>query len=346
MSQIPSKHMPKTMDDFAQACGVSRPTLSKYFENPDSVKATTRTRIELKLIETGYQPNLYARNLNRKRVRTVGIIVPSITDPFYAQLVTRVELILRNASYWPVTISAHGRRDLETEALRTLRSLKAGGALIAPLGYASDAEAFAQFTNEVPCIFLDNTITSGVPYVGNDNTQSVGVMMDYLCRSGHPPVYLDTPEVNPGSSERRNAYLTASAMHGVMPLVLPHDDPANEWDLERAGYERMVKLIRSGLPRPTVLCANDRLAIGALAAAFAAGLKVGHAPGCDLRIAGHDDHPLSRYSAPSLTTMAQDYEKMAQTACDLLLQVVEGRIAPADIRTTKLPGRLVMRSSA
>ncbi len=334
------------MDEFARACGISRPTLSKYFENPDSVKPSTRERIRQKLAETDYEPNLYARNLNRKRTRTVGIIVPSITDPFYAQLVTRLELLLREASYWPVTISAHGKRELECEALRTLRSLKAGGAFVAPLGYSSDAETLIRFIEEVPCIFLDNTISPQLPYVGNDNAQSMSVMVDYLCRSGEAPVYLDTFEVNLGSKERRNAYLRAMAANGAQPFVSHHDDVVNEWDLELAGYTQMTAMIHDGLPGRTFLCANDRLAFGAVAAAHAAGLKVGRHPDCDLRVAGHDDHPLSRYSAPSLTTMAQDYEGMSQTACTLLMDVVEERILPGDIRTTTLPARLVMRNSA
>ena len=65
---MPMTH--KTMEDFARSCGVSRPTLSKYFDDPTSVKPATRKRIEEALRSSDYQPNLFARNLNRKRTRS------------------------------------------------------------------------------------------------------------------------------------------------------------------------------------------------------------------------------------------------------------------------------------
>lgn len=339
-----TKKLPRTMEEFAVACGVSRPTLSKFFENPDSVKGSTRQRIEAKLEETGYRPNLYARNLNRKRTRTVGIVVPSINDPFYAGLVTRLEILLRAQGYWPLTISPHGQPELEGEALLTLQSLKVGGALIAPLGFASDLGAMARFAEGTPCVFLDNAIGTLGPFVGTDNAQSVGTMVDYLCRSGSAPIYLNTPAVNRGVNERRAAYESAVARHGATPVVLD-SDMGHPWDLEQVGHDRMRACIADGLPGTTILCANDRLAFGVIAAAHEAGLRVGHGAGFDLRVAGHDDHPLSRFSAPSLTTMAQDYDAICHKAGDLLLAALEGgRLDYAD--STRLPAKLVMRGSA
>lgn len=83
-----------------------------------------------------------------------------------------------------------------------------------------------------------------------------------------------------------------------------------------------------------------------IAAAHAAGLRVGHGAGHDLRVAGHDDHPLSRYGAPSLTTMAQDYEGICHKAGGLLLSALEGGGRPAAAEGTHLPAKLVMRASA
>ena len=107
----------KTMDDFAKSSGVSRPTLSKYFADPTSVKPATRALIEAALRSSDYQPNLYAQNLNRKRTRNIGILVPVLTDPFYSEMVNRLELRLRDEGYWPVVISSHGLPELEAEAV-------------------------------------------------------------------------------------------------------------------------------------------------------------------------------------------------------------------------------------
>jgi DNA-binding LacI/PurR family transcriptional regulator len=98
----------KTMEDFARSCGVSRPTLSKYFDDPTSIKPVTRRRIEEALRSSDYQPNLFARNLNRKRTRSIGIMVPTVADPFYSEMVSRIG-IGRDEGHWLIVIFVNGR---------------------------------------------------------------------------------------------------------------------------------------------------------------------------------------------------------------------------------------------
>ena len=335
----------KTMEDFARSCGVSRPTLSKYFDDPTSVKPATRERIEEALRSSDYQPNLFARNLNRKRTRNIGIVVPTVTDPFYSEMVTRIELRLRDEGYWPIVISSHGSRELEMEATRTILSLKVSGALIAPLGLRSDSRTLEKLMQTMPIVYFDTYVEGDTPFIGNNNAQSVSTMVDYLCRSGDAPVYFDIPHVNHNSSERLNSYVGAMQKLGQEPVVIgnTHD---YTWDFERIGYEQMEQMLgASGLPGKTILCANDRLAFGVMAAAFSKGLKVGRKADCDLRVAAHDDHPLSRYTCPALTTIAQDFAAMAERSVETLLAMLNGntaRVAPK----VSLEATLVMRQSA
>ena len=100
------------------------------------------------------------------------------------------------------------------------------------------------------------------------------------------------------------------------------------------------------LPTDTILCSNDRLAIGLLSAAYEAGLRVGLGPDCTLRVAGHDDHPFSKYTCPTLTTVSQDYSAIAKKSAEILMQLIDtGK--PLDSRKTYLfDGALVMRGSA
>jgi DNA-binding LacI/PurR family transcriptional regulator len=338
----------RTMDDFAQACGVSRPTLSKYFDDPASVKPATRARIEAALRSSDYQPNLFARNLNRKRTRNIGIVVPTITDPFYAEMVSRIEFRCRDEGYWPIVISSHGSPKLEAESVRTLLSLKVAGAIIAPLGLASDRGVFDKLGQDIPIVYFDTYIEGDTPFVGNDNRQSVSTIVDYLCRSGEPPAYLDIPHVNHNSGERQESYIAAMETAGFKPIVI---EAARDytWDFERIGYEQTEKMLEAGtLPGRTILCANDRLAFGVMAAAFSRGLKVGRRPDCDLRVAAHDDHPLSRYTCPALTTMAQDFTAMAGRSVEILLALLDEADPPKQglARTVKLGATLVMRQSA
>ncbi|TPM22046.1 LacI family DNA-binding transcriptional regulator [Mesorhizobium sp. B2-3-6] len=338
----------RTMDDFARACGVSRPTLSKYFDDPASVKPATRARIEAALRSSDYQPNLFARNLNRKRTRNVGIVVPAITDPFYAEMVSRIELRCRDEGFWPIVISSHGSPRLESESVKTLTSLKVAGAIVAPLGSVSEPGVFERMGKDIPIVYFDTYIEGDTPFVGNDNHQSTSIMVDYLCRSGEPPVYVDIPHVNHNSGERLQSYIETMRAAGLEPVVI---NAARDytWDFERIGHEWMERTLdKGGLPGGTILCANDRLAFGIMSAAFTRGLKIGRKPDCDFRVAAHDDHPLSRYTCPPLTTMAQDFAAMAGRSVEILLALLDEARPPAHdlVRNVKLGATLVMRQSA
>jgi DNA-binding LacI/PurR family transcriptional regulator len=341
---MPATH--KTMEDFARACGVSRPTLSKFFDDPTSVKPATRHRIEVALRSSDYQPNLFARNLNRKRTRSIGIVVPTVADPFYSEMVSRIELRLRDEGYWPVVISSHGSQELEVEATRTILSLKVSGALIAPLGLRSDHRTLEKLTQAIPIVYFDTYLEGDTPFVGNNNSQSVSTIVDYLCRSGDAPVYFDIPHVNHNSRERLNSYVATMQRLGHEPVIIGNTDEYT-WDFERIGYEQMETMLARGglLPGKTILCANDRLAFGVMAAAYSQGRKVGRKGDCDLRVAAHDDHPLSRYTCPALTTMAQDFAAMAGRGVETLLALLD-EDDELVVPKVNLDATLVMRQSA
>jgi len=340
---MPMTH--KTMEDFARSCGVSRPTLSKYFDDPTSVKPATRKRIEEALRSSDYQPNLFARNLNRKRTRSIGIVVPTVTDPFYSEMVSRIELRLRDEGYWPIVISSHGSTELEIEATRTILSLKVSGALVAPLGRRSDQRTLEKLTQAIPIVYFDTFLEGDTPFVGNNNAKSVATIVEYLCRSGDAPVYFDIPHVNHNSPERLDSYLTSMQRLGLEPVVFGNIDDYT-WDFERIGYEQTEKMLANGgLPGKTILCANDRLAFGVMAAAFSKGLRVGRKADCDLRVAAHDDHPLSRYTCPALTTMAQDFTAMAGRSVETLLALLDEDAAAVTPKVS-LDATLMMRQSA
>ena len=334
----------RTMEEFSAVSGISRPTISKYFNEPASVRKSTRDKIEKALRKYDYRPNLFAVNQNRKLTKNVGVIVPYIVDPFFAEIVRRIETRCIQEGYWAIVLSSHGEAELEANALDLLRSLKLAGAVIAPLGEASDAARIRQFASEIPTVLFDSHLEDGQVFVGTDNFHSIGLIVDYLCRTGEAPCFLEMPPVNSNAHERRAAYVQAMERLGLPPRVVPI--AGNSWEFELLGHSEGMRLIASrGFPSSTVLCANDRIAIGLLAAAYESGLRVGRGPGCAMRIAGHDDHPLSRFTCPPLTTVAQDSAAIAERSLSLLFALidagVEGTMTPA-----KLEGKLVMRSSA
>lgn len=336
----------RTMEEFAAASGISRPTVSKYFNDPASVRATTRARIEAALERYDYRPNIYAINQNRRSTKTVGIVVPYLADPFFAEMARRIERRCIDAGYSPTLFSAHGQPALENAILDTLRSLKPAGVLMAPLGRTSDRAHVERFCRDVPTILFDSNIEGvGEAFVGLDNARSVPMIVDYLCRSGTPPCFFEMPPLNPNANRRRHAYVGAMERLGHAPDVVRVE--GGTWDFEEVGYvEGKRAFAERRFGTGTILCSNDRLAIGLLAAAYEAGYRVGTGTGCALRIAGHDDHPFSRYTSPSLTTVAQDYAAISDRSVESMFALIESGARFPERVETLFPGRLILRNSA
>lgn len=332
----------KTMEDFSEFVGLSRPTVSKYFNDPNSVRRKTRDIIETALKQSGFRPNLFAVNLNRRRSNIIGIIIPNSTDPFYMALTRRVELIANTAGFLAFVLSSDGNAEMEARAIETLKSMNVAGAIIAPLGVQSQQETLLVLSTSIPLIFVDSPLDDVSPFVGTNNRQSFQLIVDYLCRSGAPPCYLGMPPVNTNAGTRETAYIEAMSQLGMEPIVLPIGKTAS-WDFEKFGYDETVRIIQNGgFPTATVLCANDRVAFGAISAAYNLGLKVGRTIDCSLRIAGHDDHPLSRYACPPITTVAQSYNEIGRIAMELLLRKLgEGMAGNA---LENLPERVLLNA--
>ena len=337
----------RTMEEFAARSGLSRPTVSKYFQDPGSVRASTRERIEAALERLDYRPNVYAMNQNRRLTKTVGVVVPLLADPFFSEIARTIERLCVAAGFSPLLLSSNGEPAQEQANLQTLLALKPAGTLLAPLGRASDPASVDAFAAEVPTVLFDSELRGvGAAFVGLDVPRSVGAMVDLLCRDGEPPAFLEMADPpNPNAERRRAAYVAAMDRLGHEPRVV--SVPGAGWDFEDVGLrEGGALLARREMPSRTVLCSNDRLAIGLLAAAYRGGLRVGAGEGCALRVAGHDDHPFARFTCPSLTTVAQDYERIAGRSVEMLLSMVEAGRAPERREEVLFDGRLVRRASA
>jgi len=338
-------HKIRNMEEFSAVSMISRPTISKYFNDPSSVRASTRDRIEEALKKHDFRPNIFAINQNRKSTKNIGIVVPHIVDPFFAEIVRQIETRCIEVGYRAVVLSSHGEAELESYALDMLQSLRVTGAIIAPLGGDTDRERLRKFAVDVPTVFFDSSLGIDEVFVGTDNFQSIGLIVDYLCRTGEPPCFLEMPMVNVNAVERRDAYVHAMERQGLDPHVVAIR--STDWGFEQLGYTEGMRLIAEhSFPSPTVLCANDRLAIGLLAAAYESGLRVGRGAATAMRIAGHDDHPLSRFTCPPLTTVAQDYNAIVSTSVGTLFGMIESGGAPAGQRVAKLEAKLIMRASA
>lgn len=337
----------KNMEEFATVSGISRPTVSKYFHDPDSVRPKTRARIEEALERYDYRPNIYAMNQNRRLTKNIGIVVPYLADPFFAEIARNIEQDCIAAGFHPTLFSSHGDPNLEVEILNNLRSLKPAGVLFAPLGRASDKLAIESFCKNVPTVLFDSNLEGmGEAFIGSDNFSFVSQTVEYLTRSGEAPCFFEMKNpANPNANKRRNAYLEMANDLKFEPHVVQVEGTG--WAFEEIGMQGALKVLDEGLLNGnTVLCSNDRLAIGFLSACFDRGVKVGHGKDAELRVASHDDHPFSRFTCPSLTTAAHDYTAVSEHSVQSLFRLIESGGHFAKRTESLFPARLIMRASA
>ena len=345
-----AKRKINTMKELSEAIGISRPTLSRYFQDPTSVRPSTSQKIKDGLSEVDYVYNFLATRQNRRSTELIGVIIPHHEDLFFASLLEAIERHARKLGYTIMTQSSDGDPEIEEHAVRKLRSMSADGAIVAPLGNASSMELFQWVCDDLPIVFVDAHLTGDVAcadFVGTDNSQSVSSLMEYLCRAGDVPCFLGMPRVNTNAIERENAYVEKMRALGHEPKIIEAVGADDSWEFEAFGHGVMDHhFSRQRYTDATILCANDRVAIGAIRAANKHGLFApGHDARSALRIAGHDDHPLSRYMYPAVTTVAQDVEGIAKSAVDLLVERIRGERAGEPVRLLK-EAALKLRESA
>ncbi len=341
----------RTMEDFSEFVGLSRPTVSKYFSDPSSVRPKTRELIEAAIRQSGFRPNLFAVNLNRRRTTILGIIIPNQLDHFYMAMTKRLQSLAEQRGYLAIVLSSDGKPELEKQAIETLRSLNVAGAIIAPLGEASQHSTLARLAEDVPIVYVDSPLDSASPFVGTDNLKSFHLIVDYLCRSGSEPCYFSMPMVNNNAITRQEAYRLAMEKLGYEPRIIDLEQ-SRSWDFERYAFDQTARILREKgrLPTSTVLCSNDRIAFGVTGALWQAGLKIGRLKDCDVRVAGHDNNPLSEYTCPPLTTVAQDYNEIGRLAIELLFRTLgettDDRLELPETQRILLNAEIKLRMSA
>ena len=344
-----SKPKISTMKELSKTIGISRPTLSRYFQDASSVRASTSRKIQERLAEVDYVYNFIATRQNRKSSGLIGVIIPHFSDLFYTTLLEVIEEASRDTGHTIITQSSDGSAKLEAQAMGKLRSMSVDGAIIAPLGLESFDETFAIASSEFPIVFADSRPMVSVPgsdFVGTDNVQGISAMVEYLCRTGEAPVFLGMPPLNTNALEREDAYKTQMRALGEEPVLVDAIGADKSWYFEAYGYAVMDDhFSHQRFSSATILCANDRIAIGAIRAANKHGLfgRSQRSSG-GLRIAGHDNHPLSQYMYPAISTVAQDIDGIGREAVRLLMERIRGERVSDPVHLLK-ESTLMLRES-
>ncbi len=309
--------------EVAARAGVSIATVSRVFSQPSLVRPPTRQRIEKAAAELGYIRNRAAGSLHNRFSGTVGLVVPTIDNAIFSELIQAFSSRLRDHDR-TLLIAAHGY-DLKLEAaiVRSLLERRIDG--IALVGFDHDPVSMNMLQQrDIPLVHVWNyRVDLDTPCVGADNQAAAWTIADYVVEQGHRDIALLFPDVtsNDRARDRRDGVLQRLAAAGVrLPPRRIIDCP---YDVGEA--RRLVSGLLESEARPTALiCGNDIIAHGAYFACQVHGVPV---PEC-LSIAGIGDFGSSAHLHPGLTTVRMPARQIGNVAVDTLINLIDTGEAP------------------
>lgn len=322
--------------DIARAAGVAPSTVSRALRDHPRISPERRAAIQTLARQMGYRPSQVARSLVTGRTRILGAVVTDVTDPFVAEVLKGVETAGRQAGYSVLFATSHRDPAQELAAARILLDRQVDG-LIVISSRASGQYADLLGEGNPPLVLVNNELPGpNVFSVRMDNQGGACQAITYLRELGHRRIgFIAGPEGGRSSQERLEGYRQGIAANG---LRVADELIVTGSGLPEDGARALAALLRLPEPPTAVLCYNDLTAIGLLAAAHAAGLRVPD----DLSIIGYDNIPLSAYTIPPLTTVDQPKETMGRLAVEICLAALNGE-RPAN---AVLAGELIVRGSA
>lgn len=328
--------------DIARIAQVSPSTVSRALQDHPRISPERRAEIQ-RLAETlGYRPNQMARGLVTGHSQMLGAVVTDITDPFVAEVLKGAEAAARAAGYGLLFAMSNRDPAQELAAAETLLDHDVDGLIVissrVPDRYVGLARGGDRETgDQAPLVLVNNELAGPRTFsVRMDNAAGAREAVAYLRQLGHRRIaFVAGPEGGRSNRERRAGYEQGIAANGL--------GPTPELIVRGAGLledgPRALTELLALADRPTaVLCYNDLAAIGLLAAAARAGLRV---PG-DLSVVGFDNIPLSAYATPPLTTVEQPAGALGRAAVESCLRALAG----AAVTDVVLRGRLIVRESA
>lgn len=329
----PSGSRRVTSHDVAKLAGVSQTTVSLVFRGTASTRVgpDTRTRVLDAARELGYEPNAVARALVQGRSHSVGIAVPALRDPFFLDVVTGAQRVLRAEGYAVLFAEADGG-DSVSSSVALLRARQVDGLLIDPVGLASvDASALVG----VRVVLLDDQ-SDDWPGVRADAEQAGRLVAEHLLSLGHRRLgFLGPLAEAPSSRGRERGFARVTREAGV---TLLSDRVRRVPATVEGGREGMRTLLGLDDPPTAVFCATDRIALGALKSCAHARVRVPDA----ISIVGCGDAESASLVTPELTTVNLRPHEVGARAARLLLDLLNN--APTRVMKP-LPVELVVRGS-
>jgi LacI family transcriptional regulator len=330
------------LKDIAQDLGLSVVTISKALRNHPDIAEETRTRILARVKELDYQPNLMARSLVTGRSYLVGLVVPSLLHPFFAEVARSLSSVIGHQGYSLILASSEEDPELEAREIQQMTARRLDALVIATSG-ADTAPLERLQANGMPYVLIDREITGlETNFVGVDDVAVGRMATTHLLQQGCQRIAHIRGRDNSTGLRRFEGYRQALKKAGCEfseGLVVARSSV--DVDSTRMGAEAMRLLLRRK-PRPDAVFAyNDPLAIGAMEAILDAGLRIPQ----DVAVIGCGNLHYNESLRVPLSSIDQRSSLIGERTAAILLHAIASKTPPQPVSVILDPSLVVRGSS-
>jgi LacI family transcriptional regulator len=338
-----TRNTPPTLSEVARQAGVGTTTVSRVINGGERVSPKTLARVRRVIEELGYMPNQAARVLKGDRTKTIGLIIPSIADPFFSSCAEAAQAVARANDSLLIVTASHNDPHIEIENLNILISHRADGLIIAPANSRSEALRELLSRLSVPVVAIDRPVwNSSVASVVTDNFKGARLATQHLIDHGRKRIICLTGESTLFTIQERIRGYGAAVEAAGLPYAL------NTSIKDYKSAEYAIESMFAGADPPDALFT---LKNSTTIYAFEALQKLNvHVPKT-VALLGFDDFELASAVRPSISVVQQPVEEIGRVTAELLFEQLLGRRTaglsahPRRTRQVTLETRLIRRAS-
>jgi len=327
-----------TMKDVARLAGVSTSTVSHVINNNRFVSDGVREKVEQAIRHLNYAPSALARSLKINQTHTIGMLLTTSSNPFYAEVVRGVEESCYQRGYSLILCNTAGDEERMNRSLETLMQKRVDGLLMmCTESHLPSADILNRYPS-IPTVMMDWAPFEGRGDIIQDNALLGGELAtQHLIDCGYTRIAcIAGPQDKTPARMRLEGYRNAMTKSGLE--ILPGYVVNGDFEFQ-GGYNGMVELLALETPPEAVFTSNDAMAVGVYHALYQAGMRIPQ----QMAVMGYDDIELARYLTPPLSTIHQPKDALGELAIDTLIH----RLSDPDAsqQTLVLTPELVVRES-
>lgn len=307
-----------TIKDVAALAGVSCATVSRALDDRPEISAETKERVRAACARLGYIPNAAARGLAGQATHTIGLIVPDVSNPYFAGMTTAIEQAAAQGGYRVLLSNSMRDEDRELQAIEAFLSRQIDGILLSALSPRSQAR-YREIVGTLPFVCLGVNHGTDCSYVMPDNAGGAYEATRYLLRLGHRDlVFLGGRSDSRTREQRIAGFRRALEEDGLTGRVLP--GPEDPTALRQWGYDQAMELFRRRPLPHAIFAFSDMTALKVLEAAEASGIRIPE----EVSLVGFDNISFSALPRIHLTTVSQKKRRQGRLAVQRLLEQIQG----------------------